>query len=75
MPQTPVANIYRVVKNLQTYLVGATVTVGANLVEPIISAEYTAYPMEDLSADQILDAANREQLGELMITNKDTQAV
>jgi len=73
LPQTPEANIQRVIQNMGDHLAGASVIAGASTIEPVIEAEIAAYPVEGLSADDILAPENRNSAGSVMIDPSEAQ--
>jgi len=73
LPQTPEANISHVVRNLEAGLSGAAVIAGPTRIEPAISAELSSYPVEGLSAEDVLAFTNRKAIGTLTLAQNENQ--
>jgi diguanylate cyclase (GGDEF)-like protein len=74
LPQTPEANIGHVLQNIQGGLANATVTAGATRIEPFINAEVAGYPVEGMSAEEVLAPANRKTVGSLSVDQASVRA-
>lgn len=74
LPQTPEANIQHVLQHIQEHMVGVAVIAGPTRIEPIVEAEIAGYPVEGLSAEEVLAYGNRQSVGFLSVATDETKA-